>query len=99
MLIGLGAFMNHSLDTRRKLLRYLTCHTGTRETDILLGGFVKISGNNLNREQIEVLEELLGLTNDLDLLEWITERSPVPKRFRSGTLDQIITYVRERSNS
>ena len=99
MLIGLGAFMNHSLDTRRKRLRYLTCHTGTRETDILLGGFVKVSGNNLNREQIEVLEELLNLANDLDLLKWITGRCSVPKRFQSNTLDQIITYVRERSNS
>lgn len=91
--------MNHSLDTRRKRLRYLTCHTGTRESDILLGGFVKAHGNDLNREQVEALEELLNLSNDLELLEWITGRSAVPKSFQSSTLDQIITYVLERSSS
>ncbi len=88
--------MNHSLDIRKKRLRYLSSHTGTRETDILLGGFVTSYGKSLNREEVEVLEELLDLSNDLDVLKWITERSPAPKRFQSNTLNKIITFVRER---
>jgi antitoxin CptB len=88
--------MTHSLETRRKRLRYRTNHTGTRETDILLGGFVAECGDSLDAEQATALEELLDGANDPEILDWITGRVPLPERFNNKTVARLMDFVRER---
>jgi antitoxin CptB len=88
--------MPHSLETRRKRLRYRTGHTGTRETDILLGGFVAHHGDSLDEETTRALEQLMDGANDRDILDWITERAPLPERFQNETTARLIAFVRER---
>ncbi len=88
--------MMHSLETRRKRLRYRTNHTGTRETDILLGGFVTALGDSLDAAQATALEELLDGANDPEILDYITGRMPLPERFNNDTMARLMDYVRER---
>ncbi len=88
--------MTHSIETRRKRLRYRTSHTGTRETDILLGGYVVECGDSLDAEQATALEELLDGANDPEILDWITGRLPLPERFNNATVARLMDYVRER---
>ncbi len=91
--------MSHSLETRKKRLGYRTNHTGTRETDILVGGFVSRHGDDLDEQAIGALEALLDGANDRDILDWITERAPLPERFRNDLTAQLITFVKDRSRS
>ena len=92
-----GNLMQHSLETRRKRLRYRTSHTGTRETDVLVGGFVAKYGDGLDAAATGALEDLLDGANDPDILDWITGRQPLPERFRNKTMARLLDYVRERS--
>ena len=85
---------NH--ETRKKRLRYRTSHTGTRETDILLGGFVDRYVNSFNTKQIQDLEDLLNGANDPDILDYITARQPLPRNFNNDTISLLLRYVRER---
>jgi len=94
-----GNLMQHSLETRRKRLRYRTSHTGTRETDVLVGGFVAKYGDGLDAAATGALEDLLDGANDPEILDWITGRHPVPERFQSATMEQLMAFVRERHGS
>jgi antitoxin CptB len=97
--INVGNTMQHSLETRRKRLRYRTSHTGTRETDILVGGFVAEHGDGLDSEATGALEDLLDGANDREILDWITSREPLPERFRTATMARLLEYVRQRAIS
>ena len=88
--------MQHSLETRRKRLHYRTNHTGTRETDVLVGGFVAEYGDSLDGEAIGALEDLLEGAHDPEILVWITGRHSIPERFRTTTMERIVKFVRER---
>ena len=55
-------------------------HTGTRETDILLGDFVARLGDGLTPEEVAAAERLLA-ANDVDILNWIAGGAAVPARF------------------
>ena len=91
--------MQHTLETRRNRLRYRTNHTGTRETDVLLGGFVAEYCDNLDSEAICALEDLLDGAHDPEILDWITGRRSIPEQFRTHTMQRIVKFVRERHNS
>jgi len=91
--------MSHSLEVRRKRLRYRTSHTGTRETDLLVGGFVSRHSDNLDEQAAGALERLLDGANDRDILDWITERAPLPERFRNDTTARLIAFAKDRSRS
>ncbi len=86
----------HDLDTRRRRLRFRTSHTGTRETDILLGGFVDARVDGLDETRIGELEHLLASNDDRDILDWITERAPVPRAYATLAITTLIAYVRDR---
>ena len=91
--------MQHSLETRRKRLHYRTNHTGTRETDVLVGGFMAEYGDSLEGETVGALEDLLDGAHDPEILDWITGRRPIPQRFRTVTMGRIVEFVRERHSS
>ncbi len=91
--------MTHSLETRRKRLRYRTSHTGTRETDILVGGFISRHVDELDAQAVGALEALMDGANDRDILDWITERAALPEQFQNETTARLIAFVQERSRS
>lgn len=69
-----------TMDPRRKRLLFRCQHRGTKENDILLGGFAQHHVAELSEPQLERLEALLEVA-DNDLYNWITGKAPVPEAF------------------
>lgn len=87
----------HDLATRRRRLRFRSTHTGTRETDILLGSYVVAHGEALPEARVTEFEQLLD-ANDRDIYDWITERAPVPRAYATPLMAALIDFVRNRHN-
>ena len=65
------------LETRRKKLSYRSRHRGTKEMDVLLGGFADHHLDGFSASQLDRFEALLQ-NSDPDLYGWITGRDAVP---------------------
>ncbi len=77
-----------ALDQRRRRLLYRATHRGTKENDLLIGGFVSRHIALLSQTEIESLEDLLELP-ETDLADWLTGRRPVPPEADTPMLRQI----------
>ncbi len=64
-------------DVRRRRLLYRATHRGTRETDLLIGGFVAPRLATFTEAEIEALESIMDLP-DVDLADWLCARRPIP---------------------
>src|SRR5690625_7759066 len=60
-------------DVRRKKLRWRSWHRGTREMDLLVGGFADSHLAQMNDEQLDRFEKLLH-TTDPDHYRWLVGR-------------------------
>jgi antitoxin CptB len=76
------------LDARRRRLLYRATHRGTKENDVLIGGFVARRIALLSETDIEALEDLLELPEN-DLADWLTGRRPVPPEVETPMLREI----------
>ncbi|NQV84767.1 MAG: succinate dehydrogenase assembly factor 2 [Rhodospirillales bacterium] len=65
------------MEPRQKRLLFRCNHRGTKENDILLGGFAAIHVNDLTETQLAGLESMLD-ESDIELYKWITGKEPVP---------------------
>jgi antitoxin CptB len=63
---------------RRKRLRFRSWHRGTREMDLLLGGFADRHLADMDCEQLDRYEQLL-LESDPDLYAWMTGKIAPPE--------------------
>jgi antitoxin CptB len=64
-------------DIRRKRLLYRSWHRGTREADLLLGGFAEAHLAGFDEARLDRYEALLECT-DADLFDWIAGRAAPP---------------------
>lgn len=67
-------------DIRRKRIRFRSWHRGTKEADLILGGFADRHLAALDDRGLDMLEQLLEVA-DADLIDWITGRVAVPPEF------------------
>ncbi len=65
------------MEPRRKQLLFRCNHRGTKENDILLGGFAAKHVNDLTDPQLADLEALMD-ESDNDLYNWIVGKEPLP---------------------
>jgi antitoxin CptB len=65
------------LDARRRRLLFRANHRGTRENDILFGGYVSARIADFTPDELNALEELLELP-DPEVADWLTGRTPIP---------------------
>jgi antitoxin CptB len=65
------------LDSRRRRLLFRASHRGTRENDLLVGGFVAARIAAFTDPEIDALEAIMELPDPL-LADWLTGRSPIP---------------------
>jgi antitoxin CptB len=72
-------------DARRRRLLYRASHRGTKEADLLVGGFVAPRLGVLTDAEIEVLEAIMDLP-DVDLADWLCGRRPIPPEHDSPML-------------
>ena len=69
--------MTDRLALRRKRLLFQSLRRGTRESDMVVGGFARRHLAALNEAQLDRFEALLEL-NDPELLSWVLDMAPVP---------------------
>jgi antitoxin CptB len=77
------------LDARRRRLVFRAQHRGTKETDILIGGFVARHIASLSDADVAALEEILELW-DVDLADWLSGRRPIPPEHDHQLLRRIM---------
>ena len=66
-----------AISIMRKRLLFRSWHRGTREIDLLLGGFADAHMQTLPPEQLEQYDRFLN-NSDPDIYNWITGAEPVP---------------------
>jgi antitoxin CptB len=69
-----------TLDDRRRRLLFRANHRGTKETDLLVGGFVAARVARFTDAEIDVLEAIMELP-DPWLADWLTGRLPIPAAY------------------
>lgn len=77
-------------ETRLKRLRFRSWHRGTKEADLLIGGFFDQHGEGWNDAEIALFETLLE-EQDVDIMAWAMGTAEAPERFRGTILDALKT--------
>ncbi len=67
--------------TRRRRLKFRSWHRGTREADLLLGGFADAHLDRLSDKELSAFEALLE-ESDPDIYDWVTGKIAVPASHR-----------------
>jgi len=83
-----------NIDHFRKRLIFRSGHRGTKEMDLILGGFAARYVPQFSVEQLRVYEALLE-ESDPDLYNWITGQDTPPESVKSGVLDMVLAYRHE----
>ena len=76
---------------RRKRAYFNAWHRGTREMDLLIGGFADAHLDSLTEPQLGRYEALLQLP-DTDLYNWITGRQTPPPEIDSDVLQLLCKF-------
>lgn len=81
-------------DTRLKALRYRAWHRGTKEADLLIGGFFEAVHSGWNDADIALFEALIE-EQDVDIMAWAMGTAPVPTRFKGPLIAALkrLNYV------
>ena len=66
------------LTHRRRRLLYQSRHRGTKEADVLIGGFAERHLAAMSADQLDRFERLLAEA-DVDLMDWLAGRRPAPE--------------------
>lgn len=83
--------MAENIDTRRRRLIYQSTRRGTKEADLVLGGFTKRYLPALGEQDIARLDALLA-ESDPDLMAWISGQEAPPERHDTALLRRILKF-------
>jgi antitoxin CptB len=83
--------MTTPLDDRRKRILYRANHRGMKEADVMLGGYVSAHVAELTDDQLDQLETLLDEL-DVDIMDWVMGKKPVPAQHDHAVYAQILGY-------
>ena len=90
--------MTDRLAPRRKRLMFQSARRGTRESDLVLGGFARRHLAALSEDQLDRFEALLEL-NDPELLGWIIGLEPVPAAHDHDVMDLLKDFKKTISSN
>ena len=81
-------------DARLKRLRFRAWHRGTKEADLLVGGFFDAHASGWNDDQIGGFEALME-EHDVDIMAWAIGTTPVPERWHGEMMDALkrLNYI------
>jgi antitoxin CptB len=68
-------------ETRLKRLNFRASHRGTREADMMIGGFCEAQCESWVEEQIIWFEALLE-EQDVDIMAWALGAQPIPAQWQ-----------------
>tara|TARA_B110000438_G_C15370453_1_gene460312 strand:- start:99 stop:362 length:264 start_codon:yes stop_codon:yes gene_type:complete len=77
--------MPDKLENIRRKLRFRSLRRGTKESDMVIGGFAQEHLHDLDEAQLADFEALLD-ENDQDVLSWIIDMKPPPVGFNTAIL-------------
>lgn len=80
------------MDARRKRLLFRSHHTGMKENDVLIGGFVDRHLDTLSDDDVGWLEALLLDNNDIDLYNWILGKEALPPHLDHPLMRKLIAF-------
>lgn len=81
-------------DTRLKRLHFRAHHRGTREADLMIGGYFDAHAARWSAADIDLFEALLE-EQDVDIMAWALGTQPVPARWEGPMIQAMraIDYV------
>jgi antitoxin CptB len=81
-------------ETRLKRLRFRAWHRGTKEADLLIGGFYDAHHAEWTTADMDWFEALLE-EQDVDIMAWAMGTLPVPARWQGPMLEmlKVLNYV------
>lgn len=79
---------------RLKRLRFRAWHRGTKEADLLIGGFFDRYADGWNDAEIAWFEALMD-EQDVDIMAWTIGSAPVPARWQGELMNQLkrVDYI------
>jgi antitoxin CptB len=86
--------MNDPLETRKRRLYFRAWHRGTKEADLMIGGFVSARLPAMDEAELGYLETLMHET-DVDIMSWVTGTQPAPAQFQGAVMTamQKLDYI------
>ena len=81
-------------ETRLKRLRFRAWHRGTKEADLLVGGFFDRNADDWNDAQIGWFEALME-EQDVDIMAWAIGSAPVPAHWQGDMMTELkrLNYI------
>ena len=76
------------LDSQRRRLLFRATHRGTKEADLLIGGFVSRHLAAFSEAELAEVEAVLDLP-DVDLSDWLSGRREPPPAVRTPMLERM----------
>ena len=82
------------LDFRRRRAKFRAWHRGTREADLMIGGFSDRYVDGWNSAELDWFEAILEET-DVDVMAWAIGTQPAPARYEGAQLTALrqLDYV------
>ena len=83
------------MDEELRALRYRAWHRGTREADMMIGGFFDARHQQWNAQERAWFADLLNET-DVDIMAWAIGTLPAPDRYQGALLSalQQLEFIR-----
>ncbi|HEY0625205.1 MAG TPA: succinate dehydrogenase assembly factor 2 [Allosphingosinicella sp.] len=80
---------------RLKRLRFRAWHRGTKEADLLIGGYFDRHGESWDDDQMLWFEELLQ-EQDVDIMAWAIGTAGPPERYRGSMMRELqaLNYIK-----
>jgi antitoxin CptB len=75
---------------RLKRLRFRAWHRGTREADLMIGGYFDAHHASWTEAEMDWFETLLE-EQDVDIMAWALGTAEPPERFRGGMMSRLKT--------
>jgi antitoxin CptB len=83
--------MPDRLETIRRKLRFRSLRRGTKESDLVIGGFAEAHLHTLTEDQLASFEALLD-ENDQDVLSWVIGMTSPPAAHDTDVLAMVRTF-------
>lgn len=86
-------FSNDPLEIRKRKARFRAWHRGTREADLVVGGFADRELAGMGEPDLELFESLLDEA-DADIVKWVTGELPLPAHQGNEVVRRMIEQAR-----
>ncbi len=84
------------MNNYKNRLRYRCWHRGTKEADLILGGFFDYCYNSLDEKSKKEFEEFIDQVEDADVLSLINKVKTTPRHLPTNIVNIFKSYLFKR---